>query len=466
MRYILPTRDLIASSIECMVRAHRFDGLVLLGSCDKIVPGMLMAAARLEMPAIFLNGGPMYPASYCGRHYDGNIVTEAIGWKQQGRIDEEEFRHIEDIAEPCPGSCAMLGTANTMSALSESLGMSLMGSSTIPAVLAARMAKGVETGEKIVELVQKGVTTRDILTEDAFENAVMHLLTMGGSTNGILHLQAIYHEAGLGELPLSVFDEFSRRIPQVASIYPASEFDMVDFYEGGGVPAVLKEIEEYLHKDTLTVSGLTMGEALSRFSYTNNRNMIKTAEEPFAPTGGVAILKGNIAPLGCVIKPAAVPKHMFRYSGRAQVFTNEEESYQAVLEGRVKPGTCMVLMYEGPKGGPGMPEMYKTMKYLEGMGLSDTCALITDGRFSGSNRGLFVGHISPEAYEQGDFALIQDGDVIEIDVDARSIELKVPEEILEERRKCFVPVEKEVKRGYLRTYRRISASASKGAVVE
>ena len=194
--------------------------------------------------------------------------------------------------------------------------------------------------------------------------------------------------------------------------------------------------------------------------------MIKTAEEPFAPTGGVAILKGNIAPLGCVIKPAAVPEHMFRYSGRAQVFTTEEESYQAVLEGRVKPGTCMVLMYEGPKGGPGMPEMYKTMKYLEGMGLSDTCALITDGRFSGSNRGLFVGHISPEAYEQGDFALIQDGDVIEIDVDARSIELKVPEEILEERRKRFVPVEKEVKRGYLRTYRRISASASKGAVVE
>lgn len=460
MRYILPVRDLIASSIECMVRAHRFDGLVLLGSCDKIVPGMLMAAARLEMPAIFLNGGPMYPASYCGKHYDGNIITEAIGWKRQGTISEEEFQQIEDIAEPCPGSCAMLGTANTMSALSESLGMSLMGSSAIPAVLAARMAKGVETGEKIVELVQKGIATKDILTQDAFENAMMHLLTMGGSTNGILHLQAIYHEAGLGELPLSVFDEFSRKIPQVASIYPASEFDMVDFYEGGGVPAVLKEIEEYLHKDALTVSGGTMGDALSRFPYTNNRKMIKTAGDPFAPTGGVAILKGNIAPLGCVIKPAAVPKHMFQYSGRAQVFTTEEESYRAVLEGRVKPGTCMVLMYEGPKGGPGMPEMYKTMKYLEGMGLSDTCALITDGRFSGSNRGLFVGHISPEAYEQGDFALIQDGDEIEIDIDARSIELKVSEEILEERRKVFVPVEKEVKRGYLRTYRKISCNLS------
>lgn len=466
MRYILPVRDLIASSVECMVRAHRFDGLVLLGSCDKIVPGMLMAAARLEMPAIFLNGGPMYPASYCGKHYDGNIITEAIGWKRQGKISEEEFRYIEDIAEPCPGSCAMLGTANTMSAISESLGMSLMGSSAIPAVLAARMAKGVETGEKIVELVKKGITTRDILTKDAFENAIMHLLAMGGSTNGILHLQAIYHEAGLGELPLDVFDEFSRMIPQVASIYPASEFDMVDFYESGGVPAVLKEIEKYLHKDALTVSGHTIGDALWQFPYTNNRNMIKTAEEPFAFTGGVAILKGNIAPLGCVMKPAAVPKHMFKYSGRAQVFTTEEESYQAVLEGRVKPGTCMVLMYEGPKGGPGMPEMYKTMKYLEGMGLSDTCALITDGRFSGSNRGLFVGHISPEAYEQGDFALIQDGDEIEIDIDARSIELKVPKAILEERRRLFVPVEKEVKRGYLRTYRRISTSASQGAVVE
>lgn len=466
MRYILPTRDLVASSIECMVRAHRFDGLVLLGSCDKIVPGMLMAAARLEMPAIFLNGGPMYPASYCGKHYDGNIITEAIGWKRQGKIDEAEFERIENLAEPCPGSCAMLGTANTMGALSESLGLSLMGSSTIPAVLAARLAKGVETGEKIVEMVMEGRTTKEILTKEAFDNAIMHLLTMGGSTNGILHLQAIYHEAGLGELPLETFDQYSRRIPQTASIYPASEYDMVDFYEGGGVPAVLKEIKGYLHTNALTVSGRTLGEELEKFSYTANREMIKPASEPFAETGGVAVLKGNIAPLGCVIKPAAVPAHMFRYSGRAQVFTTEESSYQAVLDGKVKPGTCMVLMYEGPKGGPGMPEMYKTMKYLEGMGLSDSCALITDGRFSGSNRGLFVGHISPEAYEQGDFALIQDGDLIEIDIDERRIELKVSAEELNKRREQFVPVEKEVKRGYLNTYRRISASASKGAVVE
>lgn len=466
MRYILPTRDLIASSIECMVRAHRFDGLALLGSCDKIVPGMLMAAARLEMPAIFLNGCPMFPASYGNKHYDGNIVTEAIGWKQQGKIDQEEFERIENLAEPCPGSCAMLGTANTMSALSESLGMSLMGSSAIPAVLAGRLAMEEKTGEKIVELVMNGITTREILTRDAFENAITHLLTMGGSTNGILHLQAIYHEAGLGELPLETFDRFSRSVPQVASFYPASKFDMVDFYEGGGVPAVLKEIEGLLHKGAMTVSGFTIGEALERFPYTDNRNMIKTLKEPFAATGGVAILKGNIAPLGCVVKPAAVPAHMFKFTGTAHVFTSEEESYRAVLEGKVKPGTCMALMYEGPKGGPGMPEMYKTMKYLEGMGLADSCALITDGRFSGSNRGLFVGHISPEAYEQGTFALIKNGDTIEIDIDRRTIELKVSDEVLEMRRETYEPVEKEVKRGYLRTYRRINASASKGAVVE
>lgn len=466
MRYILPSRDLIASSVECMVRAHRFDGLVLLGSCDKIVPGMLMAAARLEMPAVFLNGGPMYPASYCGKHYDGNIITEAIGWKRQGKIDEREFQRIENLAEPCPGSCAMLGTANTMSALSESLGMSLMGSSAIPAVMAERLAKGVETGEKIVELVKNGITTKEILTKKAFENSIMHLLSMGGSTNGILHLQAIYHDAGLGELPLKKFDDFSRKIPQVASVYPASEFDMVDFYEGGGVPAVLKEIEEYLHTDAITVSGNTIKEELEKIQRSDNRKMIKPADKPFAKTGGVAVLKGNIAPLGCVIKPAAVPEHMFKYSGRAKVFTTEEESYKAVLDGKVKPGTCVVIMYEGPKGGPGMPEMYKTMKYLEGMGLADTCALITDGRFSGSNRGLFVGHISPEAYEQGDFALIKDGDIIEIDIEARSINLKVSAEELAKRRLEFVSVEKEVKRGYLRTYRKISASASKGAVIE
>lgn len=466
MRYILPTRDLIASSVECMVRAHRFDGLVLLGSCDKIVPGMLMAAARLEMPAIFLNGGPMLPACYHGKHYDGNIITEAIGWKRQGKIDQQEFDRIENLAEPCPGSCAMLGTANTMCSLAESLGLALPGTATIPAVMAERMQAGVRTGEKIVELVQNDITTKEILTKNAFENAMMHLLTMGGSTNGILHLQAVYHEAGLGELSLDAFDALSKRVPQVASIYPASEYDMADYHEAGGVPAILRELRPMLHLNEMTVTGQTVGENLKQFPDSPRLEIIRPLNDPFSQTGGVAVLKGNLAPDGCVIKPAAVPPHMFHYRGKAQVFTTEESSYQAVLQGDVKPGTCMVLMYEGPKGGPGMPEMYKTMKYLEGMGLSDSCALITDGRFSGSNRGLFVGHISPEAYEGGVFALIQDGDEIEIDIEQRTIHLHVSEEALELRRKTLSIPQKEIKRGYLRTYQRISASAAKGAIVE
>lgn len=466
MRYILPTRDVIASSIECMVRAHKFDGIVFLGSCDKIVPGMLMAAARLEIPAIFLNGGPMFPASYNNKHYDGNIITEAIGWKQKGEIDEAEFARIENLAEPCAGSCAMLGTANTMCAISESLGMSILGSSAIPAVLSARLAMGVETGKQIVSLVKKGITAKDILTKEAFENAIMHLLAMGGSTNGILHLQAIYYEAGLGELDLDVFDSFSKKIPHIASIYPASPYDMVDFYEAGGVPSILKELSPLLNKDALTVSEKTLGESLEEFKFTSNRDIIRPLEQPFGTESGVAVLKGNIALEGCVVKPAAVPKEMLKYTGVAKVFTTEKDSYDAVINGEIKEGTCLVLQYEGPKGGPGMPEMYKTMKYLEGMGLADSCALITDGRFSGSNRGLFVGHISPEAYEGGDFALIKDGDIIEIDIHNRSINVKLSEEELEERRKNYTRIEKNVSRGYLRTYRKISKSASKGAVVE
>lgn len=464
MRYILPTRDIIASSIECMVRAHKFDGLVLLGSCDKIVPGMLMAAARLEMPAIFLNGGPMFPASYKGKHYDGNIITEAIGWKKEGKIDDEEFKRIENLAEPCPGSCAMLGTANTMGSLSESLGMALLGSSTVPAVMAERLSKGVETGQQIMKLVSENITTKDILTKDAFENAIKNLIAMGGSTNAILHLQAIYYEAGLGELDLNAFEEY--KTPHIASIYPASEYDMVDFHEAGGVPAILKELTTVLKTDAMTVSGMTLGESLEEFPHTSNRNVIKTLGDPFGYESGVAVLRGNIADDGCVIKPAAVPKSMYKYKGKAKVFTSEKESYDAVIGGQVEPNTCLVLQYEGPKGGPGMPEMYKTMKYLEGMGLSDTCALITDGRFSGSNRGLFVGHISPEAYEGGNFALIRDGDMIEIDIEKRLINVLVSDEELDNRRKSYKCVEKDVPRGYLRTYRQISESASKGAIIK
>lgn len=466
MRYILPSRDLITSSVECMVRAHRFDGIVLLGSCDKIVPGLLMAAARLDIPVIFCNSGPMMPACYKGKHYDGNIVTEAVGWKQRGEIDEEEFAAIENLAEPCCGSCAMLGTANTMGCMAEAMGMSLPGSAVVPAIYAKRMQIAYETGRTVMTLVEKGITARQIITRESIENAITVLMGIGGSTNAIMHLQAIHKEAGLGRLNLDVFDKFSKTVPQIASVYPASPYDMVDFYEAGGVPAVMKELEAFLHPECLSVAGGTVAEVLENVSGSLWEEVIKTRTQPFAATGGVAVLRGNLAPLGAVVKPAAIPEHLMSVQGKAVVFHSEQEACEAILNGRVEAGSMVVLRYEGPKGGPGMPEMYRPMKCLEGMNLSDSCTIITDGRFSGSNRGCFVGHISPEAYEGGVLALVEDGDEISIDVPLRKLELLVPEEVLEQRRKNWVRPEKELKDGYLNTYRRISKSAAEGAVVE
>lgn len=466
MRYVLPSRDLIASSVECMVRAHRFDGMVLLGSCDKIVPGMLMAAARINIPSVFLNGGPMHPAVYKDKHYDGNIVTEAVGWKQRGKITQEEFEYIENIAEPCAGSCAMLGTANTMGCLAEVMGMSLPGSGTVPAVLSRRLSLAYESGRAVMELVRRDVCARDIMTEEAFCNGITALMGMGGSTNAIMHLQAIHREAGLGELSLAVFDEYSRKVPQVSSVYPASPYDMVDFYEAGGVGALLKELQSYLYENAVTVSGKTVGEILKQTRPTRRREVIRTADQPFNSNGGVAVLTGNLAPLGSVVKPAAIPSHMMHFEGRARVFGSEQEAIDTILSGDVKEQSVVVLRYEGPKGGPGMPEMYRPMKSLEGMGLSESCALITDGRFSGSNRGCFVGHISPEAFEGGLLAAVEDGDRIVIDIPERSLTLDVPENELQERLRHWRAPEKQIEPGYLETYRRISKSAAQGAVVE
>lgn len=466
MRYILPSRDLITSSVECMVRAHKFDGLVLLGSCDKIVPGLLMAAARLDIPSVFCNSGPMMPAVYKNKHFDGNIVTEAIGWKQRGKITQEEFREIENLAEPCVGSCAMLGTANTMGCMAEALGMSLPGSATVPAIYSKRMQIAYSTGEVIVNLVTRNITSRQIITKESIYNAIAVLMGIGGSTNAIMHLQAINKEAGLGELPLTVFDELSRKIPHIASVYPASPYDMVDFYEAGGVPAVMKELESLLHLECINVTGNTLKDTLKQFDFSNRREVIKTMEEPFHATGGVAVLKGNLAPLGAVVKPAAIPDHLMKIEGKAQVFQSEQEACQAILDGQVEENTILVLRYEGPKGGPGMPEMYSPMKCLEGMNLSDSCALVTDGRFSGSNRGCFVGHISPEAYEGGTLALVENGDRIRIDVDKRELSLLVEDSVLNERKKYWIRPEKEILDGYLNTYKKISQSAAQGAVVE
>ncbi|WP_421670886.1 dihydroxy-acid dehydratase [Rahnella sp. EDr1-12] len=465
MRYILAAREVIASSIEVMMRAHRFDGMVMLGSCDKIVPAMLMAAARLDIPAILVNGGPMYPARYHGKDWDGNIVTEAIGWKKRGEIDEAEFRHIEDIAEPGPGSCTMYGTANTMCCIAEVMGMSLPGSSTLPAISPLRRECAFRTGQTAVDLVKRGVNARQIITPDAIRNAMIYLLATGGSTNAILHLQAIHYEAEYGHLPLSDFDKLSHHVPLVAALYPASEHDMIDFWEAGGVTAVEKEISALMHLDALTVSGQTKRQWLETQPQTSRPEVIHTLAIPVRNEAGVAVLHGNLSPLGCVVKPAAVPEDLMIFSGPAVVFNSEQESVDAILSGDIPPGSALVLRYEGPKGGPGMPEMYKPMKCLEGMGLSDSCALITDGRFSGSNRGLFVGHISPEASDGGDLALVENGDIITINIPTRELTLNVSADVLAVRRQHWVPVEKQVPRGFLRLYRRWALPAAQGAVL-
>ncbi len=465
MRYALASREVITASIEVMTRAHAFDGLVLLGSCDKIVPAQLMAAGRLNLPAIFVNGGPMYPAHYQNKDWDGNIVVEAIGWKQRGEISEEEFRYIEDIAEPGPGSCTMYGTANTMCCIAEALGMSLSGSAMIPAISNERMTVAEESGQRIVELVRQGISARDIMTEAAFHNAMCFLLATGGSTNAVVHLQAIYYECGLGELPLSAFDHLSRQMPLVSALYPASEYDMIDFYEAGAVPAVEKALEPHLKTEVLTVSGFTKKEVLAATSHSSRPEVIHSLEHPVRYEAGLAILHGNLCPEGSIVKPAAVPENLHSFTGPAVVFNAEDEAVTEILSGNIARGSVLVLRYEGPKGGPGMPEMFRPMKVLEGMNLAEHCALITDGRFSGSNRGLFVGHISPEAYEGGLLGLVENGDEIHIDIHRRTIQLKVDEVTLQQRRAKWVPVEKEVPRGFLRLYRDRASSAADGALL-
>ncbi len=463
MRYVLASRDLICASIESMVRAHHFDGLVLLGSCDKIVPGMLMAACRLNIPSIFVNGGPMYPANYKGRHYDGNIITEAIGWKKRGQITEEEFKHIENIAEPGPGSCAMYGTANTMCCIAEALGLSMPGSAAIPAVAEERELCAFESGKQAVKLVKEQVKALDIVNAKSIHNAMCYLMATGGSTNGILHLQAINHEANLPDLKLEDFDKLSHHIPLIASIYPASEYDMIDFYEAGGVKAVEYEIKDKLNLDCKSVSLTTKAQELTEAVQSKNRQVIASFDKPHSKDAGVAVLNGNISPLGCVVKPAAVPQNLMKFTGKAIVFNSESEANHAIMNSQVKPNSVVVIRYEGPKGGPGMPEMYKPMKYLEGMGLSESCALITDGRFSGSNRGLFVGHISPEASDKGVISIIENGDVIHIDIPNRTLNVALSEETIKERLEKAELVKKEVPRGFLRIYRKLAKSAAFGA---
>ena len=469
MHFIMPSRELIANSIESMAQINLFDGLVLLGSCDKIVPGMLMAAARLDIPCIFLPGGPMEGGvEFDGRQADQTSSTEAYGMLSAGKITEEEYVSLENTACPGCGSCSYLGTANTMCALAEALGMTLPDGGTAPATSAVRMMKAEETGVKIMELVEKNITARQIITDGAVRNAIKACLAMSGSTNAVMHLTAIAYEAELGIKVLNEFDTLSDTTPQLAKMNPACKYSIVDFYKDGGVPRLMENLQSMLETDVMTVTAHTLAENIRdhKYLYPATGLVNHTLDDPFGYTGGVAVLRGNLAPDTGITKPGAFDKNLHHFKGEAICFDSEEAAEEAILAGKVHDGHVVVIRYEGPKGGPGMREMYKAMKYLYGRGLSKTTALITDGRFSGTNNGCFVGHISPEAAEGGPIAIVHDGDLVEIDVDSKKLELLVPQEEIEARLKQWKRPEPKFKKGWLGLYCKLAASGSEGGVMK
>ncbi|MHB1654363.1 MAG: dihydroxy-acid dehydratase [Desulfitobacteriaceae bacterium] len=465
MRYILPTRDAIANDIELMIQAHQLDGMVLLGSCDKTVPGMLMAAARLDIPAILVNAGPMEGGiEFGGKASDAATVSEALGLYTAGKISLEQVVELENEACPGCGSCSFLGTANTMCILAEGLGMSLPGSAMIPAIDHKRLQVAKDSGHQIVKLVEQGLTARKIITRKSLENAIRLNMAIGGSTNATLHLPAIAYEAEV-ELDLSVFDELSNTTPHIAKMNPAAAPNVVDFHKAGGVPVVYNELLPLLHADELSVTGHTIRENVQG-AKSKNTAVIRSLQEPFSPTGGLAILRGNLAPDSSVCKPAAILPSMWQFTGSARVFDGEDDAIAAISVGKVNSGDCVVIRYEGPKGGPGMPEMYKPLKLLEGLGLGDSVMLITDGRFSGSNRGGLVGHVSPEAVDGGPLAIVQEGDLIEVDIPGRRITLKISDVEIQERLRNWQKPPKKIKSGYLNLYSRLVESADKGAILK
>ena len=470
MKYILPTRDLIAYDIEAMAEAHRLDGIVMLGSCDKIVPGMLMAAARLGIPAILLVGGPMAGGvSFDGRKSDSTSVSEAVGMLSAGRITKETLSMLEDNAAPSCGSCSYYGTANSMGCAAEAMGMSLTGSSLIPATASERFRAGEMTGIKIVELVKRGVTARDIITRNSLENAAKIMVATGGSTNTFIHLSAIAHEIGTdAETMMEIYDRASETIPSIAMVNPASCYDMEDFYRAGGIPQVMKELGEDIDLSCMTVTGENLGDNLKAWTdpFGVDRRVIRTKEDPFCKSGGLAVMRGNLAPGTGITKPIAMDPSMYHFSGPARVFDCEEDANRAILDGNIKEGDVLVIRYEGPKGGPGMREMYFAMKLLYGRGLAKKTAIITDGRFSGTNNGCFVGHISPEAAEGGPIAAVADGDIITIDVEKKKLDVDLSPEELEARLKDWKrPPQKELK-GILGIYAKLAASAAEGGMMK
>ena len=464
MHYILPTRDLIANDIEMMVEAHQLDAVVLLGSCDKIVPAMLMAAARLDLPAIMVVGGPMEGGcQFDGRASDCTSLTEGLGMLKAGKINASDFNELENCASPTCGSCSFLGTANTMCCVAEAMGLSLPGSATIPATYADRLRVAQESGRQIVALIKAGVTARRILNQKGIENGIRLSAAIGGSTNVALHIPAIGYEADC-EITMDLFEKLCRSTPHIAKMNPAAAANVPDFHQAGGVSAVMKELLPILHGDALTVTGKTVAENVAAVA-APNRAIIKTLEDPWSKGGGLAVLHGNLAPNSAVTKPAAIHPDMHSFTGKAHCFDTEEAADKAILEDEVKPGEVVVIRYEGPKGGPGMREMYKAMKLLYGRGLALTTALITDGRFSGTNNGCFVGHISPEAAEGGPLAVVENGDEITIDIVDRKLHLHLSDQEIQDRLAKWKRPAAKFTRGYLALYSRLAESADKGAII-
>ena len=465
MRYSLPSRELIADSVESMLAAHKLDGAVLIASCDKIVPGMAMAAARVNIPSILVSGGPMLPGRLGARKLDLTQLNELVGQYKSGRITREEIEAIEQAACPGCGSCAGLFTANSMNCLMEALGMALPGNGTIPAVEADRLRLARRSGMKIVRLVSQGIVPRDILTPQAFSNALAVDMALGGSTNSVLHLLAIAHEAGV-PLDLDAFDRLSRRTPWLVKMSPSGEYHMDDLHRAGGVPAIMRELARVglIDEHAPTVTEASVGENLEA-AHASNSEVIRPAAAPHSSEGGLAVLRGNLAPDGAVVKTAAVPTSMMRHEGPARVFEAEEDAVEAILGSRIRPGEVIVLRYEGPRGGPGMREMLVPTSVLVGMGLGPSVALVTDGRFSGVTRGAAIGHVSPEAAAGGAIALVEDGDPIRLDIPGRSLDILVaPAELADRLARWQAPPPK-VEAGYLARYAALVGSAAKGAVL-
>jgi len=468
MKNSLPSREIIADSIEVMVEAHQFDGMVMIPTCDKIVPGHLMAAGRLDIPTIVVTGGPMMPGIVGDEPRDLISLFEAVGERQNNKISDQELKILEDCSCCGAGSCAGLFTANTMACVTEALGLSLPGCGTAHAVDAKKTRIAKHSGMKILELVEKGITARSIVTKASLDNAIRIDMAIGGSTNTALHLPAIALEYGL-TLPLSRFDEISKETPHLINLRPGGNRYLIDFERAGGVPAIQERLRSKLYMDTLTVTGKNLDGNLKEYIIINpraNKEIIASLDSPVHAEGGIAVLRGNLAPDGSVIKQTAVSRKMLKHSGPARVFESEEQAMAAIMAKNIKPGECLVIRYEGPKGGPGMREMLSPTAAIAGMGLIDSVALITDGRFSGGTRGPCIGHVSPEAAVGGPIALVREGDIIEIDIPGRILNLKISQEEFEKRQRSWKPPAPKVTKGYLARYQKMVGSADKGAVIQ